>query len=127
MQVDTGLLNISLYISSNQTGPLTDKFSIIPNLTSTEPLQETYTGVMGVASLLLSITLACADNYYGPDCAMYCVGSNDSTGHYTCNETSGSIVCLEGYTNTALNCSQCISAPNCCEYASNTFMTVLKT
>lgn len=44
----------------------------IPLGVETTPL--TYTGPMGYSSLVLSYTVVCAENWYGPDCSEWCQG-----------------------------------------------------
>ena len=47
--------------------------------------------------------IECATNYYQSDCSVYCIPTNDTTGHYTC-DTNGNKICLPGYTNASNNC-----------------------
>ena len=42
----------------------------IPLGVETAPL--TYTGPMGYSSMVLSYTVVCAENWYGPDCNEWC-------------------------------------------------------
>ncbi len=62
----------------------------------------------------MSISLRCAEDYYGPECSRQCVAEDSDVGHYTC-DSEGFIVCREGYRNTSTNCTQCIPAQGCCE------------
>ncbi len=64
--------------------------------------------------LNLSITVRCAENYYGLDCSRLCVDTDSDLGHYTC-DSQGFIVCSEGYRNTFTNCTECKPAEGCCE------------
>ena len=74
-----------------------------------------YNGNGGFSQITLSFRVSCANNYYGSDCTTYCVGRNDTAGHYTCRE-DGSIVCNEGYFNTSTNCTECLPSFGCCKY-----------
>ena len=48
----------------------------------------------------------CQQDYYGADCATFCLAQSDSVnGHYTCN-SYGSIQCLEGFKNPSNNCTE---------------------
>lgn len=39
----------------------------------------------------------CSANYFGTDCATYCIPRDDSLGHYTCNSNTGSKICINGW------------------------------
>ena len=56
-----------------------------------------------VISLSYATRIECATNYYQSDCSVYCIPTNDNTGHYTC-DTNGNKICLPGYDNTSNNC-----------------------
>ena len=60
-------------------------------------------GGSNVISLSYATRIECATNYYQSDCSVYCIPTNDNTGHYTC-DTNGNKICLPGYTNTSNNC-----------------------
>ena len=60
-------------------------------------------GGSNVISLSYATRIECATNYYQSDCSVYCIPTNDNTGHYTC-DTNGNKICLPGYTNTNNNC-----------------------
>ena len=47
----------------------------------------------------------CSQDYYGTDCSVYCVPTNDSSGHYSCG-SNGDKICLPGYINSSANCIQ---------------------
>jgi len=48
-------------------------------------------------SLTFRYKLYCDANYYSSDCSVYCVASDtDADGHYTCDPTTGNIVCRPG-------------------------------
>ena len=75
-----------------------------------------YIGMAGFSYIELSYVVNCSKDFYGSDCDMFCVPRNNTFGHFTCNETSGSIICNEGYSNTSVWCTQCVPADTCCEY-----------
>jgi Delta serrate ligand len=59
---------------------------------------------------------ACAPNSYNPPtCNVSCLAQDTCQGHYTCNQTDGSKICLSGWGGS--QCTQSISAStsNCCE------------
>ena len=60
-------------------------------------------GGSNVISLSYATRIECATNYYQSNCSVYCIPTNDTTGHYTC-DTNGNKICLPGYTNTSNNC-----------------------
>ena len=60
-------------------------------------------GGSNVISLSYATRIECATNYYQSDCSVYCIPTNYTTGHYTC-DTNGNKICLPGYFNTSNNC-----------------------
>ena len=64
-------------------------------------------GIHNLATLSLSHSLVCSQNYYGDNCSTYCIPQNDTDGHYDCNELTGEKVCLSGYLNPDSNCTEC--------------------
>ena len=76
----------------------------------------TYMGVNGFGQIQLSFRLNCTENYYGPDCATFCMERDDDLGHYTCG-SDGSFVCLQGYQDPSSLCTGCIPAEECCKPA----------
>ena len=63
----------------------------------------TYTGAHNNARISFSFRVRCNANYYGSDCATYCVNTDNSNGHYTCG-SSGQKICLAGWSQPATNC-----------------------
>ena len=57
----------------------------------------------GTVWIRLSFRVQCDSNYYGSDCATYCVPMNNSNGHYTCGST-GQKICRSGWSNPSGNC-----------------------
>ena len=66
--------------------------------------RRTYTGSYGISRIELSFRVQCDSNYYGSDCATYCIATDNSNGHYTCG-TNGEKVCLSGWSNPSSNCT----------------------
>ena len=75
-----------------------------------------YGGNLSRVSLGLSFQVTCAANFFGSDCNTACQGRDDALGHFTCNPVNGSMVCLPGYQNLAVNCTECIPLDGCCEF-----------
>ena len=64
------------------------------------------TGTMNNVIMGVKFRVMCQQNYYGADCATFCLAQNDDVfGHYTCN-SDGSIQCLEGFKNPSNNCTE---------------------
>ena len=70
--------------------------------------QTDFYGDHGNSRIRLSFRVRCSANYYGSDCATYCVNTDDSTGHYTCS-ASGMKNCLAGWTGSDCNTGECTS------------------
>ena len=83
--------------------------SIVLNISAQLTIEEQSVIVVGEdkrISLELSYSLSCIQNYYGSDCSQQCIPRNDDTnGHYTCNTTTGEIICREGWQNITSNCT----------------------
>ena len=63
----------------------------------------TFTG--GRVSVTVQFQRTCDANYYGVSCFTYCVpANNDADGHFTCDASDGSKLCLPGYSNPDNNC-----------------------
>ena len=58
-----------------------------------------YTGIHGNSRIELSFRVQCGTNYYGSNCATYCVARDDSGGHYTCG-TNGQKICRSGWSSS---------------------------
>lgn len=65
--------------------------------------RRTYTGNYGNVRFDLSYRAICQTNYYGSTCTVFCIGRDDSTGHYSCN-SNGDRVCLPGWSDLPNNC-----------------------
>ena len=91
--------NIHLdYIFINKTLEVNADFTTI----------ESYNGTSMLNRIVLDMRfrVMCQQDYYGADCATYCVAQNDSVnGYYTCN-SDGSIRCREGFRNPNNSCSE---------------------
>ena len=102
-----------LYVEVNdQDSPFGSEFELIdevkvqlPGTPGAVPSQ-TVTGTYGIVSLTLSYSLTCTQNYYGPNCSTYCVPSDNSMGHYNCNTSTGSKICLPGYQKPETDCTE---------------------
>lgn len=46
----------------------------------------------------------CPANYYEYYCTKYCIYTDDSTGHYSC-DSNGNPVCLDGWTGASTYCT----------------------
>ena len=64
-----------------------------------------YAGIHGNSRIELRFRVRCEANYYGTDCAHYCVLTDDHSGHYSC-DSNGYKVCLSGWTNPGQSCTQ---------------------
>ena len=97
---------------------LVDMIFISRSLSAVSLQNGSFTEVMtyfgNYSELDLSFRLTCQRDFYGPDCSVFCVDTNDTRGHYTCSN-SGERVCLEGYQNSTTNCTECAPAEGCSE------------
>ena len=57
-----------------------------------------YIGTQNRVTITMTFRVDCSHNYYGPNCSVFCQEMDDDTnGHFTCNRTDGSRVCLSGF------------------------------
>ena len=84
----------------------------LDNITSHIP--GIHIGREGHGRLNISYRVQCTDDFYGPNCATFCVERDDEMGHYTC-DSEGNIVCREGYQDPSTNCIECIPDEGCCK------------
>ena len=72
-----------------------------------------YNGDERISEIQLSFQVTCTENFFGSDCATFCVERDDELGHFTCDK-EGNIVCREGYGNPSINCT-CAVTEGCCK------------
>ena len=91
------------------------------NVSSPGPItmETTYVGLFGRVSLQIGFGVFCAGGFFGSDCDTFCEAHNGSQGHFTCNQTDGARVCLEGYRGVEGNCTECIPQEGCCKCVSD--------
>ena len=88
--------------SGDAPDDLVDRFFINRQFSAPDTAPAQYNGVFGFGQLEVGFTVTCEDNYYGPDCDLFCEGRDDAQGHYTC-DGNGARVCLVNY--YGLNCT----------------------
>ncbi len=64
----------------------------------------------------INFELECGEGFYGPDCGVLCTSRDDELGHFSC-DSSGNSKCLDGFTDTTTNCTQCLLSQGCCKRA----------
>ena len=47
----------------------------------------------------------CFDHWYGDNCTKPCLAHDDAMGHYVCDNKTGDIICLPGWRNESINCT----------------------
>ena len=102
---------VRLFIQVEDYDPLDDNdhvddiyvtITLTPNSSFTGP----YDGINGNSMIVLSFGLQCTSNFYGSDCATYCVPRDNSEGHYSCG-SDGERICLSGWSDPSENCTLC--------------------
>ena len=71
------------------------------SLTSSFTTANNFYGDHGNSRITLKFRVYCNSNYYGSDCATFCVSTDNNSGHYTCGP-NGEKNCLSGWRGT--NC-----------------------
>ena len=101
-----------MFIRAFDDDPVTDDlldniFIDIMELAESEnfAVAKEFTGEMNKVIVNMTFrVMMCPENFYGTNCATFCVVQNDDqNGHYTCN-SDGSIRCLPGFENTTNSC-----------------------
>ena len=78
--------------------------TITRNPSSSFSSRRVYTGIHGNSRIELSFRVQCAANFYGSDCATFCVARDDSGGHYRCG-SNGERICLSGWSGPSSSCT----------------------
>ena len=60
----------------------------------------------GNSAIELSFRVMCTSNFYGSDCATYCVARDDREGHFDCGP-GGEKLCLSGWSDPSRDCTIC--------------------
>ena len=91
--------NVPLFEDSHVDDIYVDStLSTSPSFTA----EQWYTGDHD-SRILLSFRVQCNANFYGSECAVYCVAQDDNGGHFTCS-SSGEKLCLSGWSDPSGNC-----------------------
>ncbi|KAH9508119.1 hypothetical protein Btru_054758 [Bulinus truncatus] len=62
--------------------------------------------------ITFDVRIYCEANSYSPSCSVSCLAQDTATGHYTCNQTTGSKICFKGWTgvNCEVDINECSEA-----------------
>ena len=109
--------DLDLTTTIGPSSDIVDNVFIYPDVMAVSPdgpfsTPVVFTSNASYSHLELAFRLTCGENHYTSAC-IYCVPTNDSSGHYTCNNETGERLCLEGYSGT--DCINCVPAENCSE------------
>ena len=63
-----------------------------------------YQGNNEISSVKLSYHLKCSENYYGSTCEVFCMETDNASGHYVC-DINGTKHCKTGYSHDS-NCTK---------------------
>ena len=97
-------IEVEDYDSFNSDDHVDDIYAAISLTPSSSFTSRTaYNGVHGNSRIELSFRVQCKTNFYGSNCATYCVARDDSGGHYSCG-SNGEKLCLSGWSDPTRNC-----------------------
>lgn len=97
VQLFVDVTDIDTFNSDDHVDDIYAELTVSPNTQFTT--QNNFYGDFGNSRISFSFRVMCSANYFGTDCATYCVPRDDaSLGHYTCNSNTGSKICREGWT-----------------------------
>lgn len=99
-------------VSIGRSSDIVDSIIISPDIPPNVMFSDTMTYSGNISRVQLAFRLTCGPDHYGAHCS-YCVDTNDTTGHFSCDPVTGNRVCLEGYQNPLTNCTECIPRQNC--------------
>ena len=125
MEIAFTVYDLDGTVTIGSSSDTVDNIIISPDISSNATFSETMTYSGNFSHLQLAFRLTCGpDSYhYGPHCT-YCVDTNDTTGHFSCDPVTGSRVCLEGYQNPLTNCIECIPGQNCGKFIRSTVIII---
>ena len=97
-------IEVEDYDSFNRNDHVDDVYVTI-TLTPSSSLtsRRTYSGIHGNSRIELSFRLQCSSNFYGSNCATYCMPRDDNGGHYSCG-VNGQRTCLSGWSGPSSSC-----------------------
>ena len=99
------LIEVEDYDSFNSDDHVDDVYvTISTNPSSPFSSRRAYDGVHGNSRIELNFRVRCASNYYGSNCATYCLRRDDSGGHYACG-SNGERICLSGWSDPSTDCT----------------------
>jgi hypothetical protein len=55
-------------------------------------------------TMIFQIRIYCEAGYFGPSCINHCTPSDNPSGHYTCDPSTGAKICMKGWTGS--NCNE---------------------
>ena len=110
---------IYYFISNTPVPVVVDRFQIDLELSIASDFTErkTYYGLQNLTQFDMSFKIAgqCSDNYYGPQCDVFC---SEVEGLFTC-DSEGNTVCVNSNLNPETNCKECLPgrdpSTNCTE------------
>ena len=83
--------------TENYTGVICDT-SLLPTTTvSTSTVSSASTHTSTTTTEATTTQKPCSTNYYGPDCATYCIATDSCRGHYQCDPDMGNKLCNAGW------------------------------
>ena len=101
-------------VSISESSDLVDNIFITPQLSAHASFTSVITYMGNYSMLDISFRLVCGGDYYGSKCT-FCVDTNDTSGHYTC-DNNGKKTCLDGYQNITSDCTECVPSEDCGEF-----------
>jgi len=96
------------------TLPIAISYNAYDAMHISQTLTKTYGDESRRRLLRMNFELECSENFYSENCAVFCQERDDDFAHLAC-DSSGNIVCMEGFTDLTTNCTQCVLAQGCCE------------
>ena len=91
-----------LYLKVVNINPPSDDRTAITLINLDPDLSESFKSGRYI-SITLQYKVMCNADYYGLDCATFCVDTDDDTGHFSCSST-GEKLCLPGWSEPTTNC-----------------------
>lgn len=112
MEIAFTVYDLDGTVTIGSSSDVVDNIIIVPDISANGTFSETMTYSGNLSHLQLAFNLTCGSDHYGPNC-IYCVDTNDTTGHYSCDRVTGGRVCLEGYQNPQTDCIECTPSNSC--------------
>lgn len=118
MEILITVYDLDLTAKIEANSDIVDNIFIVPSISAVpsprDPFSDTMTFSGSISHIQVAFRLTCSPDLYGSDCSVYCVDTNDTSGHFSCDPVTGDRICLGGYQNPSTDCIECTQPAHGC-------------